>query len=171
MPARLVICPVDVTTDGGVTRRTPRVGNIPDPGRPPVDIIDPDEGLQTFIPTYVFVAAISDGQPGQENDFCFCLVAGVDMSGLDADPQVETLFDISDDQPLNDYHAWLENTPNLLNWKAGKLNKIKGKLNKKGVASGDLTNETKLVDYGNRLGQKYSSSWDIRGSKTTLAGA
>ena len=171
MPARLVICPVDVTVDDGVTRRTPRVGNIPDPGRPPVDIIDPDEGPITLTPTYVFVAAISDGQPGQENDKCFCLVAGVDMSGLDDDPEVTSLFETSDDQLLNEQRNWLANTPKILGWKPGKLNKIKGKLNKEGVTSSDLTDDDPLHDYCNRVGQKFSPGWDIRRAKTTLKGA
>ncbi len=171
MPARLVICPVDVIVEEGITRRAPRVATIPDPGRPPVDIIDPDDGPITIIPTYVFSAAISDGQPGQENDFCFCLVAGVDMGGLDADPGVESLFEVVDDQLLDDLQTWLVNTPKILGWKAGKINKIKGKLHKKGITTGDLTDDSPLHDYCNHAADKVAPGWDIRRAKTTLKGA
>lgn len=170
MPARLVICPVDVVIgEDGVTRRKPRVGNIPDPGDPPV--VDPVDGLLT--PKCVFVAAISDGQPGQENDFCFCLVAAIDLSAVDDDPEVETLFEVSDDQPLDTWRLWIENTPRSLGWKYGKINKIKGKLNKQGVATTDLSQDSFLWEFANRIARKYSmtSGWDIRRVKTTRPGA
>ncbi len=169
MPARLVICPVDVKVGAdGTTRRRPRVGNIPDPGKPP--FIDPENGLIT--PTCVFNSAISSGQPGEENDFCFCVVAAIDLSAVDADPEVETLFDLSDDQPLDDLHTWLVNTPKDLGWKAGKINKIKGKLNKKGVTSSDMTEDSALWEWANRVAGKYApTGWDIRRTKTSRAGA
>ena len=182
MPARVVICPVDVTVDdNGERRRTPRVGNIPDPGRPPVEVVVPSSTdrdgnlvpgeMVTVTPTYTFSAAISDGLPGQVNDTCLCLVAGVDMSGLDADPEVESLFETADDQLLDEQRNWLANTPKTLGWKAGKLNKIKGKLNKEGVTTSDLTDDNPLHDYCNRVAAKYSPGWDIRRAKTTLKGA
>ncbi len=169
MPARLVICPVDVEVGAdGITRRRPRVGNIPDPGKPP--FIDPENGL--IQPTCVFNSAISDGQPGQENDFCFCVVAAIDLSAVDADPKVETLFDLADDQPLDDLHAWLVKTPKDLGWKPNKINKIKGKLNKEGVASSDMTEDSALWKWANRVAGKYApTSWDIRRTKTSRAGA
>ena len=177
MPARLVICPVDVEVGAdGITRRRPRVGNIPDPGKPP--FIDPDpveeggEGPRLITPVCVFNSAISSGQPGQENDFCFCVVVAIDLSAVDADPEVETLFDFSDDQPLDDLHTWLVNTPKDLGWKAGKINKIKGKLNKKGVTSSDMTEDSALWEWANRVAGKYApTGWDIRRTKTSRAGA
>ena len=178
MPARLVICPVDVEVgEDGIIRRTPRVGNIADPGKPP--FIDPDpivdggEGPRLITPKCVFNAAISGGQLGQENDFCFCVVVAIDLSAVDDDPEVETLFEVSDDQPLDGLHAWLVKTPKVLGWKAGKINKIKGKLNKRGVANADLTKDDPLWEYANRIARKYSTTpgWDIRRAKTTRAGA
>lgn len=170
MPVRLVICPVDVEVyPDGMLSRTPRVGNIPDPGKPP--FMDPEDGLIT--PKCVFNTAISDGQPGQENDFCFCVVAAIDLSAVDDDPEVETLFEISDDQPLDDLHAWLNNTPKGLGWQTSKLNAVKGRLNGRGVPSTGLTEDEPLWAFANRIARKYSTTpgWDIRRTKTSRAGA
>jgi len=161
MPARLVICPVDETVDSdGTLHRRPRVGNIPDPGRPPV--VDPDSGI-LITPKYVFVAAINGGP------LCFCLVAGVDMSGLDADPTVRSLFDTSDDQPLNSHRVWLENTPRSLGWGQGKIRRVKGRMEGAGNANFGL--DTSLAQYCNRVGKLYSPTFDILKCKTTCRGA
>lgn len=159
MPARLVICPVDVEVGAdGVTRRTPRVSSIPDPGKPPF--------------MCVFSAALSDGLPGQENDFCFCLVAAIDLSAVDADSEVISLFEVGDDQQLNSIQTWLTNTPKSLGWKAGKINKIKGKLNKRGVTTSDLSEDTALSEFANRIGRKFATpTWDIKNTMTTRVGA
>ena len=172
MPARLVICPVDVEIGpDGITRRRPRVGNITDPGKPPINIIDPDDGPITIVPKLNFTAAISDGQAGQENDFCLCLVAGVDLSSLDADPQITTLFDAGDDQPLDSHRAWLENTPRILDWSAGKINREKAKISSRRGDVNGLDRDTPLWEFVNRLAQRYSPGWDIRRSKTSSKGA
>jgi hypothetical protein len=142
----------------GDISRTPRVGNINDPGKP---------GAKC-----VFVAANSDGQPGQENDFCFCLVAGIDLSAVGADPEVETLFEIGDDQPLDGLRAWLDNTPAGLGWSAGKVDRLKGRLNSRGVPNANLSEHFPLWEFANRIARKYSTpNWDIRRAKTTRAGA
>lgn len=160
MPARLVICPVDVEIgEDGITRRTPRVGNIDDLGKP--------------FAKCVFNSAISDGQPGQENDFCFCIVVAIDLSAVDADPEVETLFELSDDQPLDNLHTWLDKTPRDLSWNTNKLNGVKGRLNGRGVNSDGLSQDRPLWEFANRIARKYSttSGWDIRRARTTRAGA
>ncbi len=178
MPARLVICPVDVEVRlDGTVYRIPRVGNIADPGIPP--FIDPDpvdaggEGPRTITPKCAFNAAISDGQPGQENDFCFCIVVAIDLSAVDADPEVKTLFEVSDDQPLAGLQSWLRDTPKKLNWTTGKLNRIKTDLAKEGVISTDLTLDTPLWELANRIARKFSTTpgWDIRRAKTSRTGA
>lgn len=159
MPARLVICPVDVVVNKDETiHRTPRVANIPDPGKPPVDSEDNDGNPITIKPTYNFSAMISDGQPGQENDFCLCFVTGVDMSGLDADAEVVSLFDTEDDQTPDGYRAWVEGAPRDLNWSTEKLDRVKSRISAKGGLVSGLERDTSLREFANRIGQRYANS-------------
>lgn len=159
MAARIVICPVDAGVESdGVMRRMPRVGNIPDPGKP---------GAMC-----VFTSAISNGQPGEENDFCLCLVAAIDLSAVDADPEVETLFEVGDDQPLKDLHGWLEKMPKDLGWKANKISAVKRRISVRGVTPVGLTRDVPLREFVNRIARRYATpGWDIRNAMTTRAGA
>ena len=88
MAVRWVICPV--IGDGKTTPRRPLVADMADPGRPIPPVAPPDEPAAPF-KTYCYTAAISDGLPGQINDWCLAQVWGVDFAPLDADQLVAHL--------------------------------------------------------------------------------
>jgi hypothetical protein len=140
----------------GVTHRARRVDNIPDPGKLQEDGITPVQDCPASTGD-----CISSGQPGEENDFCVCVVTAIDMSEIDADPDIITIFE-GEDQAPGIWRLWIENTPKVLGWKAGKVNKIKGKLNKEGVVTSDLTEDSKLWEFANRIGRKYGPNGDVR---------
>ncbi len=157
MSSRLVICPVDVVVGpDGVTRRTPRVYNKSDPGKLQEDGITPVQDCPASMG-----GCISSGQPGEENGFCVCVVTAIDMSEIDADPDIVTIFE-GEDQAPGAWRSWVDNTPKALGWKPGKINKIKGKLNKHGVVTADLTEDSRLWEFANRIGRKYGPNGDVR---------
>lgn len=91
------ICPVaeEIGADG-VRRRRPKVANLRDPGAPLVDEIDPATEQPTgrrVNAKYSYTAAISDGLPGQDNDWCLVQVKGFDLSAVRADPDCVDLLE------------------------------------------------------------------------------
>ena len=170
MPARIIVQPV-VTVDGG---RMPLSSTLVDPGRPPSPSEDKD-GNPILVPkNYVHVSAISDGL-ASETEFvrthCLSLVAGHDLTNLDAAADVTTLFEAGTDQPLKDIHGWLTSTPAELGWTAAKGNRIRTRIENAGGDVTGLTATAALWRWVNALAQVFAPGWDVRAVMTTLAGA
>ena len=88
-------CPVveEIGPDG-TRRRRPKVADLRDPGTDLIDEIDPVTELPTgnkVHQKYSFSAAISDGLPGQDNDWCLVQVRGIDLSVVKNDPEITEL--------------------------------------------------------------------------------
>jgi len=167
MPARLVINPV-VVVDGV---RRPKCSTIADPGRPPYQITNDDDGtVSTVVPTYVHTSAISDGSTGQVNDWCVSLAGGVTMSGLDGDPQIVSLFE-DPDQSLAGLHAWLENTPSSLGYGNQKFTRLRQRMVDNGIDTSGLDATSRLWEWVNRACQHYVAGFDIRRASTYVPGA
>lgn len=80
----------------GIRRRRPKVADLRDPGSELIDEIDPITELPTGNKVhrkYSFTAAISDGQPGQDNDWCLVQVKGEDLSEVRAHPDIIDLLE------------------------------------------------------------------------------
>ena len=139
MPARYVLCPVvGPLGEPPTTDRQPKVAAIADPGRPLVT--DPDTGQ--IISSYVYSAIISDGvgAASQDDSECLCLVAGHDMSALDADPEIVTLFEVVDTL-LTERRTILDQTPReLLN--GAQRRRLERALTDRGTNTDGLTDDT-----------------------------
>lgn len=168
MPVRLVIQPVVFVSDA----RRPLSETLADPGRPAVQVLLDDRTLVVVPKALVHTSAISDGSPGQRNEDCLSLVAGVSLAKLDTAPGVTTLFETGSDQTLSNKSAWLiNNTPDSLNWNAAKRARVLGQLTKLGVDIVGLGGNTPLYLIANRLGKLWSLSWDVRKVNTFYVGA
>ena len=159
---RWCLCRVLEEIDGGgISHRRPKVGDIEDPGAPLAEVLDPVTELPTGVfrhHGYSYTAAISDGQPGQDNDWCLVQVVGFDFSGLDGDPDVINLFEI--DNLLLDKRAFLDaELRNALT--ATKQKNLKDRMDDAGVSRIDLSPNSLVRDYINRLGLKWNPAFNV----------
>ena len=172
MPARIVITPVAISEGPrGSIIRVPLVSTIVDPGRPPTETEDDDGNPITVPKTLVHVSAISSGQPGERNEDCMSIVAGVDMSNLDAQANIVTLFESGTDRPLADLRRWLTNTPGGLGWSNARQNRLRNRLISYGADVAGLTGDTPLWQIVNRLGRVWEPTFDVRQVTTSAPGA
>lgn len=151
MPTRLVINPV-VTQNG--TRRAKCV-TLLDPGRP-YQFVDDDGNTVDAFKEYGGSSAIGDGNT------CLSLVRGVDMSALDADSQIVTLFEAGSDQAWENFRDWLGSTPSGLGWSNPKQNRIKNRITAAGGDATGLTSTTPLWRWAIALGAVLVPGWDPR---------
>jgi hypothetical protein len=161
VPLRWFLCPVDnETAHDGTIRRWPRIARIVDPSRPPTPGVDA-LGNPTAIPkTYRFVCAISDGQPGQVNNWCLCIVRSTDFAPLNAALDVNDLLE----EAYEDGDNRLNATPNDLGWSAAKRVRVRDRLIAKGVDISGLTADSPLWRWLERVGQRIQPGWHPRGA-------
>ena len=171
MPARLCIQPVILTDNNA---RVALSSTLVDPGRPPSETVD-DDGNPILVPkVYVGVHAISNGapsEPAQVRNNCLSLIAGIDMSNLDAASNIVILFEAGTDQPLTVLRDWLGSTPSGLGWNNQRQNRIRNRITNVGGSTTGLTSTTPLWQWVNAAGLVFSPTWDIRTAMTTLPGA
>lgn len=142
MPIRWVICSV-IEQDGGKVR-LPLVATIPDPGIPPEQGVDDDGNPIIVFPTYAHSSVIDVG------NWCLSFVRGVDMSGLDGNPDVINVFE--PDSDFEDVDGFLAKSPNELGWFLGKVKRIKRRLENKGADFTGLTMDSPLWEILKRIG-------------------
>ncbi len=165
MPARYILCPVVETIIDGSKNRCPKVMLMHDPGRPL--ITEPDSGRISS--GYVFSAVISDGNgvPGKDDSQCLCLVGGHDMSALDADPEIITLFEVPDVR-LDAVRDVLDKTPNEVLTKSER-DRLDDLLTDKGLDTRDLNKHSQCWEWASRYCERIvGGPIDIRGLKITL---
>lgn len=164
MPARYVICPVITTIDDeGEPHSRPKVMMIADPGRPL--LTNPNTG--EIISHYVFAAIIGVSAGGQVGSECLCLVAGHDMSALDADPEIVTLFE-GPDRPLPQVRGLLDQTPGEI-LTTPQRKKLERMLKNKGLDITDLTRNDPCWKWASRYCEALvGRPKDIRLLKTVL---
>lgn len=162
MPTRWVICPV--VLENGVRR--PKVATLVDPGIAPkqVAVIDDDgnpvldgRGEQTFrtvFKTYRHSSAIDTA------DWCLSFVRGVDLSALDADPEI---FSVTD-RDAEDADKLLDRTPRELGWDADKLATRTSELTKRGAENIGVTLDTPLIEIVERLGKRHNPLFTAHGT-------
>ena len=107
---------------------------------------------------YSYTAAISDGQPGQDNDWCLVQVVGFDLSGLDGDPDVVNLFET--DNLLVAKRTFLDaKLRNALT--ATKQKNLKDRMDDAGVSRIALSPNASVRDYINRIGSKWNPVFNV----------
>jgi len=156
---RWVISPViaEIMSDGR-THRFPKLAEKEDLGRPrTISLDDPIPGeSRLIIPRFGWSAAISDGQPGQINDWCLCFVRGVDFSAIDTDIGISTLLEL--------VPGLLDKTPDLENWPNRQFGQFRGKLVAKGVATSEVRRDRPLGQMLQVLGRIVQSQFSPRGT-------
>ena len=163
MPARWVICPViEIIINPGDTiiddetgepviveerfhTRTPLVSKL----------TDPSTGKR-----YAFSAGISDGQLGQENDWCICFVRGLDFSVLLADSRITDLLG----EDLIDGENLLAESPISRGWNPGRRNRLRKVLRDKNVDDVPLQDTDPLFMWVEKLGKKVNPTFTPRGT-------
>ena len=113
-----------------------------------------DLGVSTAYKTYGHSSAI------ETLDWCLCFVRGVDMSGLDADPEIIDVLETD----YEDIDGFLAATPNDLNWSPGKLNRVKNRLESKGVDFTGLTKDDPLWMWIQRAGEYVTPGFTPKGT-------
>jgi hypothetical protein len=149
-----MICPVESEEmEDGRTRRYPRISTIADPGRTPGEAIDDDTGLPVSVPkvfTHASVISAGIGRPTDDDNWCLCIVDGVDFTPLDADPQI---IDACEET----FPTWdaalevLDQTPRDRGWKQGKLNRLKAIVKGRGAPDHDITLDMPFEEILNRI--------------------
>lgn len=142
MPTRWVINPVVVIEK----IRKPKVSTIADPGIPPVPL--PEGGFGNK--TYKHSSAISG------EDWALSFVRGVDMSALDADPEIITVLD-SDDENLN-------LSLGDRGWNVSRLEKLQALMTSKNILLTGLTINMPAWEWLTRIGQKHFPSFKTKGT-------
>lgn len=167
MPVRWVINPVIETIGPNDERyRKPKVAAIIDPGRPPRPGTD-DAGDPIDIPqTYSHVSCISDGLPGQQNDWCLSQVWGVDFTPLDADPEVIDLLEM--DYGQDERGVVLAKRGREHGVSAAKMGRIIARLRDKGADVTAITKDTPVHETLRRLGRVINPQFDPRLERTSL---
>ncbi len=110
--------------------------------------------------TVKYVAVISDGQPGQINGWCLCLVRAGSFAALDADAELDNALDLDYD----DAQPFLDNTPNTLGWNAAKMKRVRDRMTARGVDTTGLTMDTPLWQILARIGQAIQPGWSPSGT-------
>jgi hypothetical protein len=155
MPVRWVICPVVETFgEDGTRYRAVAIDGLADPGNPGK--------------SYAYTAVISDGLPGQVNDWALVQVMGADLSGLDAVPGVVDLLETDHDRSAR--KVLLAATVDGLGWPAAKLARVRDRLAANGVDVAGLTRQSTLLAVLRRLADAVAPGRDLR-AETTMAGA
>lgn len=142
MPGRYVICPVILGPDG---IRYPKVQLIADSGKPLE--VDPDTGQIYSVFNSSCVASDGTGTPGQDDDLAFCLVAGINMSNLNSDQEIEKLVDVPDGL-LPDLVAALDETPNSVGMNNGQKSKLRRLFTDRNIDDSSLTDDTPFWQWG-----------------------
>jgi len=158
MPRRLVINPVVVVN--GVRR--PKCATILDPGAQARESINDDGNPVIVRPTYDHRSVFSSGQAGQRNETCLSLVSGIDLSALDADPEIVTVFEASDLASIDELAARLARTPREDAWPASLVNRLKTRIEAAGADATTLDRDSPLYVYANRLAQAIQPGTDVR---------
>ena len=155
MMIRWVITPVDEQLQpSGILSRWPRVSRIEDPGRPLEDLLD-DSGavIGQRRPYYSHVSAVSDIE-----DWAVSLVYGVDMTGLDGDPQIINLLE-SDYEDLS-RELILSQRVEDLGYSNERLQRIRTRLEDKGVDTSGYSRQTRIVKIVRDLGRVLNVNYD-----------
>lgn len=152
MPARLIYGPVVTNGDS----RWPKVAALADPGA-------------TVGKVYGHVSAISDGQPGQVNDWCLSLVVGSNLSAVDADAELVNILEEAGGTVAG-IRAMLLQSPNDLGWNAARRTRVQNRLTAKGADLTGLTANSPLWQFLNRLGQVVMPGFDIRAWNAAFRG-
>lgn len=151
MPARVVICPVVWSDEHGLC---PKFLTFTDPGHP-------DGG------GYVHASIYSPGRtnPPAADERCLSIVGGFDMTPIDADGDILSLYDMADVM-LPGLHAELEKTPAEVGMNQGKVNSTKARIRNHGGDDSGLGMDTPLYEFANRIAAILSPGEDIRGNRT-----
>ena len=167
MALRWIICPVVTSAfvPGYGISRHPRVVELVDAGLLPVPGVD-DEGLPTLLPkTYAFSAAISDGQAGQVNDWCLCLVRYVDPFSLNTEAlATPTTFLNVLERDYEDAEAFLARSPVQENWSNQRINRLRNLVNQRGASVSGLTGASAFWEWLARLGSIVRPGFEPRGT-------
>ncbi len=155
------------TLSGGFTYRTPLVGTLEDLGAP-----IPDTSPQEFA-TFVFVAAITDGNTGtQRDDDCAALVGGIDFTTINQENTIINIFEDEESATLAGAVDYISNnTPNTLGWTQGKFNSVVNRGSNFGVDTSGWTRDTTLLVMANDSAQLWSPGFDFAQAVTTRTGA
>ncbi len=86
--------------------------------------------------------AIGRNRPSHVATWCLCRIDCSDMAGIDADPEVEDLFE--EDEP--DWHAMERQTGRQRGWSQGRMNRALNRLASRGVNTTALTLDSRLQD-------------------------
>ena len=152
MPSRWVICPV--ITVGNA--RKPKVSIIADPGIPPYQVVDVDEDTGVTLPPVTVRKTYNHSSCIDKKNWALCFVRGVDLSALDSDPDIITLFDFND-QGLNA-------TVNDLRWSNNRLKRLKNLAESKGANFNGLTKSDPLWKYVKRIGEAILPNFTPKGT-------
>lgn len=140
MPIRWVINPVIETIVDGTTYRKAKVASLLDAGR-----------VGKY---YRCVSHIYDGAT-----WCLTFVRGANFLTLDADPEVINLLE----RDYEDADDVLSKTPRQLGFPGAKLQRIRARLEAKGVDTTGLTVDSTLAEILERLGNKIQAGCNPRG--------
>lgn len=142
MPCRYVISPVVIGADGV---RRPKVETLSDPGR----------GIG-----YDTANAIGGGLQGEVNDWALSFVRGVDLTPLDADPDIVDVLDIGDIADA-DIAALLDKSATLaLN--PAKRTRLRTTLEDHGADLKGLTDDHPVADWLGRIVERFAPGADAR---------
>lgn len=159
MPGRYVICPV--VWQGNI--RTPKVGTIADSGKPLET--DPETGY--VYSHFNYSAVVSDGVmvppvlDGTVEGEALCLVAGINMSNLNSDQEIEKLVDIPDGL-LPDLVTALDLSPDAaLN--TGQKNKFVNLFTDRAIDTSGITTADPFWQWGGLMAEHITGTFhDIR---------
>lgn len=152
---RWVINPVDEEIQaGGGKLRYPRCARIEDPGQPLQDILD-DSGtpIGQRRAYYSHVSAVSDTE-----SWAISLVYGLDMTGLDGDPQIVHLLESDYDD--FDRELVLGQRVEDLGYSNARLNRIRTKMQNQGVDTSAYTRQTRIIEIVRDLGRVLNLNYD-----------
>jgi len=164
MPCRWILCPVvSRFVAGHGTGRWPLVADLVDVGRVPQPGTD-DDGRPTLLPKgFNLSAVISDGQPGEINNWCLCFVRYVDASTLDEQAAANPAFVNVLERDYEDGDNFLARSPTTDGWSPQRVTRLKTIVNARGSAGG-LNASSPFWAWLARLGSVIRPGFEPRGT-------
>ena len=156
---------------GGWWLRRPKVAIIRDPGRPSPKVVTHSSVISNGP---AGVRGLLNAPPLVEADddkWCLSLCAAVDFTELEADPDIEDVLD--EIYPYAEHPVFLNNTPRMRNWNAGRIDKVKRVMGERGKVPGDviearMTEHTPFKEALFEIGRRLNPTFDAAKTHTMI---